>query len=126
MAERFQRTRATIGELVLEQLKRLPERLRIPLIDGCEVVMVHGSPADATLEISHDLDDAEIVALVQDDPADWVMCGSTHVPFLRELDGVHVVNLGSVGDAPEGRVAHFTILTPRMDGTQLLQTWVEY
>ena len=76
-ARAFADTRAAIGDLVAERLRRLPDQLRIPLIDGREVLMVHGSPADINREISHDLSDEEVLALLDDDPADIVVCGST-------------------------------------------------
>lgn len=125
-ARLFEQTRAAIGDLVAERLRRLPEQQRIPLIDGREVLMVHGSPADGGREISHDLDDAEILALLDDDPADIIVCGSTHVPFQRTVEEYHVVNVGSVGAAPEGQIAHYTVLTPRMSGADILQDWVSY
>ncbi|TNF62381.1 MAG: hypothetical protein EP303_04125 [Deltaproteobacteria bacterium] len=78
-----------------ERLRRLPERERIPLVDGREILMVHGSPADNNREISHDLSDDEILALLDDDPADIIVCGSTHVPFQRTVEEYHVVNVGS-------------------------------
>jgi predicted phosphodiesterase len=124
--DQFLWTRKTVGELVLESLRRLPLSLRVPLIDGSEVVVVHGSPYDPLQEISQDMDDDEVLALVGDDPADVVMCGSSHVPFQRALDGVHVVNVGSVGAAPEGRIAHYTILTPTPGLRTVEQDWVEY
>lgn len=126
-ATEFLRTRESIGELALKFLERLPEKLRIPLIDGTEIVMVHGSPQDPTTEMSADMDDDELYALIAGDPADIVICGASHVPFQRDLEGeVRIVNVGSVGDSPEGGVAHFAIVTPRMDGTLIEQTWVEY
>ncbi|MEM7434665.1 MAG: metallophosphoesterase family protein [Myxococcota bacterium] len=125
-ARAFSETRVAIGDLVAERLRRLPEHQRIPLIDGREVLMVHGSPADNGREISHDLTDEEILPLLADDPADIVVCGATHVPFQRTVGEYHVVNVGSVGDAPEGAVAHYTILTPRMSGADILQDWVRY
>lgn len=124
--DKFLATRKAVGELVLEQLRRLPDRLRIPLVDGGEIVMVHGSPADPSQEISFDLSDDEVLALVADDPADIVVCGATHVPFQRRVDGIHIVNVGSVGAAPEGGVAHFCVVTPRMDGTEIHQMYTEY
>jgi predicted phosphodiesterase len=124
--EQFLWTRRNVGELVLESLRRLPLTLRVPLIDGSEVVVVHGSPHDPLQEISQDMDDDEVLALVGDDPADVVMCGASHVPFQRALDGVHVVNVGSVGAAPEGRIAHYTILTPTPGLRTIEQNWVEY
>ena len=126
LAERFVKTRAAVGDLVLERLRRLPEKLRLPLLDGGELVMVHGSPADPSEEIAHDLDDEEVRARIGDDPADIVVCGGTHVPFDRAYEDLRIVNVGSVGSAPEGRVAHFTVITPRVDGTTVEQAWVEY
>ncbi len=125
-ARLFADTRAAIGDLVAERLRRLPEQQRIPLIDGREVLMVHGSPADSSREIGHDLTDDEILGLLDDDPADIIVCGSTHVPFQRAVDEYHVVNVGSVGAAPEGQIAHYTVLTPRMSNAEILQDWVSY
>ncbi|UCF47467.1 MAG: metallophosphoesterase family protein [Myxococcales bacterium] len=125
-ARRFAETRAAIGDLVAERLRRLPERERIPLVDGREILMVHGSPADNNREISHDLSDDEILALLDDDPADIIVCGSTHVPFQRAVEEYHVVNVGSVGAAPEGPIAHYTVITPRMSNADILQDWVSY
>ncbi len=125
-ARLFADTRAAIGDIVAERLRRLPEHQRIPLIDGREVLMVHGAPADNGREISHDLTDEEILPLLADDPADIIVCGATHVPFQRELGEYHLVNAGSVGSAPEGGVAHYTVLTPRMSGADILQDWVRY
>jgi len=125
-ARRFAETRTAIGDLVAERLRRLPEQQRIPLIDGREVLMVHGSPADSSRELSHDLSDEEILSLLDDDPADIIVCGSTHVPFQRTVAEYHVVNVGSVGAAPEGPIAHYTVLTPRMSAADILQDWVRY
>jgi predicted phosphodiesterase len=125
-ARAFADARSAIGDLVAERLRRLPEQQRIPLIDGREILMVHGSPADSGREISHDLSDEEVLALLNDDPADIIVCGSTHVPFQRAVEEYHVVNVGSVGAAPEGQVAHYTVITPKMSGADILQDWVSY
>lgn len=126
-AQRFLETRNAIGELALKFLEKLPETRRIPMVDGSEILVVHGSPADPSVEISHDLEDEEILALLADDPADIVVCGASHVPFQRDLDGVRVINVGSVGAAPEGNVAHYTVITPQGGGTTLVeQAFVEY
>jgi predicted phosphodiesterase len=125
-ARLFADTRAAIGDLVAERLRRLPEHQRIPLVDGREVLMVHGSPADPSRELGHDLSDDEILALLDDDPADIIVCGATHVPFQRAVAEYHIVNVGSVGAAPEGQVAHYTVVTPRMSSADILQDWVSY
>ena len=112
--------------MALKFLEKLPATLRIPVLDGTEIVMVHGSPADHATEISHDMGDEEILSLIDGDPADIVICGGSHVPFQRVFEEVRVVNVGSVGQAPEGAVAHYTVITPRMEGTLIEQTWVAY
>jgi predicted phosphodiesterase len=125
-AEQFATTRRQLGDLVVERLRRLPEKIRIPMVDGGEIVLVHGAPADPSTEITHEMTDDEVRALVGDDPADVVVCGASHVPFHRIMDDLDVVNVGSVGAAPEGRIAHYTIITPRLEGPLVEQRWVEY
>jgi len=124
--EGFRKTREALGELVLHEVKKLPERLRIPLIDGREILVVHGSPHDSRVEITHDMDEHEVESLVDDDPADIVVCGASHIPFRIPLAATEVLSVGSVGRSPEGRVAHFAVLTPRMDGAEIVQDFVEY
>lgn len=126
LAAKFRSTREALGQLALKTLERLPRMLRLPLIDGSELVMVHGSIADPTSEISYEMSDDEVAALLDDDPADIVICGASHVPFTRELEEQRVIGLGSVGQAPEGDHAHFAIVTPSMTGTLIEQSWVRW
>ena len=103
MSERFAAVQAELGDLVLEQMRRLPQQERIALEDGRELLLVHGSPSDPLEAMSHDLDDDELLALMGDDPADIVVCGMSHTPFDRIVGEVRIINVGSVGDAPDGR-----------------------
>lgn len=125
-AEAFHKTQTSLGELVKKQLAQLPRQLRIPLIDGSELLLVHGSPRDAFETIGHELDDEEMSALLADDPADVVVCGGTHVAFARLIDTVQVINVGSVGAAPEGRFAHYSLVFPSASGSHFEQSYVEY
>jgi predicted phosphodiesterase len=114
--ERMRQTRESLGELILQRLRRLPTHQRIPLEDGGELLLVHGSPADPAEALSHDMSDEEINALLADETADVVVCGASHLPFDRLVGGVRVINVGSVGEAPGSpRVAHATWIetTPR-------------
>jgi predicted phosphodiesterase len=99
---RLSEVRAELGELILARIARLPPTFRLPLEDGGELVLVHGSPADPLEAITQDMSDEEISALIGDDPADLVVCGGSHVPFDRVVSGVRVINVGSVGEAPSG------------------------
>ena len=101
--DRLAEVRHELGELILARLARLPQTVRLPLDDGGELVLVHGSPADPTEPLTHDMSDAEISALLGDDPADIVVCGGSHVAFDRVVGGVRVISVGSVGEAPRGQ-----------------------
>lgn len=125
-AERFRWTQRALGELILARLRQLPDTLRIEMPDGSEIVVVHGSPADPTEPITHDLSDEEVSALLGLDSADVVVCGGSHVPFDRTVAGVRIVGLGSVGEAPGGRVAHYALIAPGEDGIEVEQNWVAY
>src|SRR5579872_4965556 len=116
--ERMRATREALGDLILQRIRRLPTHVRIPLEDGGELLLVHGSPADPAEALTHDMSDDEIRALVGDDPADVIVCGASHLPFDRTVGDLRIINVGSVGEAPgpaASRVAHATWIesTPR-------------
>jgi predicted phosphodiesterase len=98
--ERMGQVQDELGELILERMKRLPTHVRIPLEDGREMVLVHGSPSDPAEPMTHDMSDEELDALIGDDPADVIVCGMSHVPFDRTVVDVRIVNVGSIGEAP--------------------------
>ena len=115
----FKRTHDELGELILERLRRLPNEVRIPLEDGRELLVCHGSPVDPSEAMTFDMSDEEINALIGDDPADVIVCGMSHVPFDRMIGEVRVINVGSVGDAPDGRAS--LALPPQVAHA----TWIE-
>jgi predicted phosphodiesterase len=121
---RVSEARAELGELIVARLAKLPTSVRIPLPSGDELLVVHGSPADPTEGIDVTMSDAELMALIGDDPADVVVCGATHVPFDRWVQGVRVVNVGSVGEAPGGRHADATFLEVSPEGITVEQITV--
>lgn len=122
MVERMREVRGELGELILERLRRLPSHVRVPLEDGGELVLVHGSPADPGEVLTFDMSDEELNALLGDDPADIVVCGMSHVPFDRMVGDVRIINVGSVGEAPgEPRVAHATWITSLPSGVEVEQ-----
>lgn len=108
----LKRVRTDLGDLILAKLARLDTHVRIPLPNGTEVLVVHGSPLDPTEPFSHDMTDDEIRALLGDDPADLIICGGSHVPFDRTVLDVRIINVGSVGAAvyEGGRYADATFI----------------
>jgi predicted phosphodiesterase len=117
--DRMRAVRAELGDIILERLKRLPTHFRLPLEDGKELLLVHGAPADPAEELTHDMTDEELNALLGDDPADVVVCGMSHVPFDRTVGDVRIINVGSIGEAPASvgpRVAHATWIDSTASG----------
>jgi predicted phosphodiesterase len=102
MVERMKAVRSELGDLILERIKRLPTHVRIPLEDGGELLLVHGAPTDPAEALSFDMTDDEIDPLLGDECGDIVVCGMSHTPFHREVGGVQIVNVGSIGEAPDG------------------------
>lgn len=102
--DRVRQVRTELGDLILARLARLPPIHRMPLPDGRELILVHGSPADPLEPLTHDMSDQEILTLIGDDPADIVVCGGSHVPFDRTVAEVRVINVGSVGEAPSAQL----------------------
>jgi len=102
MLERMKQARTELGDLVLERIRRLPTHARIPLEDGGELVLVHGSPVHPDEALSFDMSDEEIDAQLGDDCGDIVVCGMSHTPFQRDVGGVRIINVGSIGEAPDG------------------------
>ncbi|MFO0626872.1 MAG: metallophosphoesterase family protein [Polyangiales bacterium] len=123
---RFARTQSALGDVIIARLKRLPEAMRLTVPGGDEWLLVHGSPRDPDTVISHDLSTEEVEALVDGDPADVVICGGGHVPFAHKLDESLVVSVGSVGEAPEGGIAHYTLLWPGEELPVVDPQWVAY
>jgi predicted phosphodiesterase len=119
--ERLKATRDALGEVILRRIRQLPTHERLPLEDGGELLLVHGSPADPSEALTHDMSDEEIGALLGDDPADVIICGASHVPFDRVVAGVRVINVGSVGEAPAGggRIAHATWIESTQNGVRV-------
>ena len=78
---RLREVQREVGDLIIARLGKLPTSARLPLESGQEMVVVHGSPLDPTEPMSAEMDDAELSALLGDDPADVVVCGASHVPL---------------------------------------------
>jgi predicted phosphodiesterase len=123
--ERMKAVRAELGELVLKRIKQLPTHVRIPLEDGGELLLVHGSPADPAEPLTFDMTDDEMDSLIGDDPADVIVCGMSHTPFHRVIGDVQIINVGSIGEAPDGlsEAPSYSLTSPRPLVAHA--TWIE-
>ncbi len=65
--------------------------------DGKRVLLVHGSPRKMNEYLFEDRPLSSFQRLARDSNADVIVFGHTHVPFIKNVDGVLFVNVGSVG-----------------------------
>jgi predicted phosphodiesterase len=102
-------TRQHVSASTKEFLAGLP--FRIDLLPkgghtaGPRVVLVHGTPTLNTLYWTADRPDEFCLKMAQHAGAktgDVIAFGHTHIPWHREVEGIHFVNTGSVGRPKDG------------------------
>jgi predicted phosphodiesterase len=72
---------------------------------GPRVILVHGSPTLNTLYWTADRPDdfcLKMARLAGAKPGDVIAFGHTHIPWHREVGGIHFLNTGSVGRPKDG------------------------
>ena len=82
-------------------LRGLPRQIRWE-IEGKQVMLVHGSPRRINEYIFENRPLDSIVNMLKSDEIDVLLFGHTHIPFHRVIDGIHFVNVGSVGKPKDG------------------------
>jgi putative phosphoesterase len=89
--------RARLSEDQIAFLHGLPEQLALD-IDGLgRVLFVHATPRNDTEIFTAITPDERVAPVLAGVDADVMVCGHTHVQFDRVVDGVRIVNAGSVG-----------------------------
>jgi predicted phosphodiesterase len=119
--ERLRQVQHELGEIIVTRLGQLPAVASLPIESGHTLLAVHGSPLDPSEPFTAEMSDDELIALLGDEPGDLIICGGSHVPFDRTVADVRIVNVGSVGEAPGGGYAHFTIVTTSALGINVAQ-----
>ena len=117
----FKWTREHTSDANKAWLRTLPREIRLD-VEGHRVLLCHGSPASTTEYLFEWRSEVYLRKFLpggkQDANADVIVFGHTHVPYHRELDGVHFVNTGSVGRPKDGDPrAGYCVLT--IDGDQV-------
>lgn len=95
-------TRSKLSEEDLHWLDTLPFSLRIEAAPGHELLVVHANPQNLNDQIKPDHSSNLIKPLLKGVTQEIVAFGHYHVPFVRELDGMTLVNVASVGLPREG------------------------
>lgn len=111
-------------------LRNLPREIRFE-VEGLRVLLCHGSPRSTTEYLFVDRSDGFLRQFTpggsHDAQADVIVFGHTHVPFHREVEGVHFINTGSVGRPKDGDPrAGYSVLTIQNKGVEFEQVRVEY
>ena len=102
-------TRARVTPATKAYLAGLPFRIdllpRGGHLSGPKLVLVHGSPTLNTLYWTEDRPDEFCLKMAEHAGArsgDVIAFGHTHLPWHREVGGIHFVNTGSVGRPKDG------------------------
>lgn len=119
----YEWTRAHVSAGTKRYLASLPFRIDVrPLgghIAGPRLILLHGNPVLNTVYWTEDRPDRfclQMAETVSAKAGDVIAFGHTHKPWLREIDGIHFVNTGSVGRPKDGDPrAGYALVT--MDGT---------
>src|SRR5438105_8786588 len=83
----------------LEWIAKLPLEERVTLPDGTRLLAVHAAPGYHDGSAVHPgLTDKELGNLLIGCEADLVCVGHTHIPLERKVNGVQIVNLGSISN----------------------------
>ena len=129
MVQSFAWTQGAItGAGWLDWLTNLPIEQRTILPDGTRLLAVHASPGSTDgVGIRPSLSDAEVKSLLAGCEADLVCVGHTHCPLNIQVDGVEVVNLGSVSNpvVPD-LLASYVILEANQAGYRIQYRPVKY
>ena len=112
----------------LDWLANLPMEIRQTLPDGTRALCLHASPGrDDGPGLRYGLSDDEMRALLGECKADLVIGGHTHRPMDREVDGLRLINIGSVSNPPDGDYrASYVIIDAGAGGYTINHKRVEY
>lgn len=106
----------------------LPLEQWVTLPDGTRALLAHAAPGtDEGSGVHAGLSDDELRALLAGCGAELVFVGHTHTPLDRTVDGVRVINLGSVSNPPgEDKRAMWTLLVAGEGGHRLERRFAAY
>lgn len=75
-------------------------------ISGFRIFLVHGSPDNHLNGVIRGVEPSETLKkYLEETEADMIVCGQTHVPFIKEINGKYIINPGSVGEPRDGNPA---------------------
>lgn len=79
-----------------EFLKNLKEKIKFE-VDGKNILLVHGSPRKINQYLFFNHPERSIKKMMEQFEADIMVCGHTHIPYVKKIDDKLLINDGSVG-----------------------------
>jgi phosphoesterase, MJ0936 family len=83
-------------------LRDLPVSLEEELPGGRNLLVVHGSPVSNDDDIYPSITPKGLETKLKNARPDILVCGHTHIPFVKKVSGMLVVNCGSAGQSVDG------------------------
>ena len=71
-------------------------------VGGVKILITHATPSDLYRYIDPDISDADLSGLFGEKDADLIVWGHTHLPWIRKIGGITVLNPGSLGQPRDG------------------------
>jgi putative phosphoesterase len=121
-------TRDQLGEERIRVLSDLRFEARVFAPDGTALQVVHANPQDVDRHIFPDMSDEDLRVLLGETHVSMLAFGHLHIPFVRRIDDLTLVNIAAAGNTRDGdRRATWGEFTWDADGGWSAQTHrVEY
>jgi putative phosphoesterase len=115
-----------LSEGSCDYLHSLPLERRFEL-NGWRILMTHGSPESNEEHLTPDTTDERLITLAEKGDAEVILCGHSHIPFTRQVNGYRYINPGSVGRPDDGDPrASYVILTVKQNDLKVQLFRLEY
>jgi len=109
-----------------EYLRSLPLERRFEL-NGWRILMTHGSPQSNEEHLTPDTPDERLIGLAEMSDEEVILCGHSHIPFARQVNGYWFINPGSVGRPDDGDPrASYAVLTIKPNDLKVQLFRLEY
>jgi putative phosphoesterase len=95
-------TVAHLDDRARDYLAGLSDQLIVRLPGRRHLLVVHGSPLSMDDGIYPSITRRGLETKLGDRRPDILVCGHTHIPFVKRIDGILVVNCGSAGHPVDG------------------------
>jgi len=96
-------------------------------VRGKRVLLTHGTPGAEDGCLTADTPEKQLAKLAREAKADLILCGCSHQPFARSMEGVWFINPGSAGLPADGDPrAAYAVLDVGPEDSQVFPYRVEY